>query len=229
MTKKNILTAAVSLSLVACLSIGATLAYFTDTHTKTNVFTTGEVDIVLNDVSPEVDGMVTGDIYNDFENGISGIRYENVIPGDELSKDVSITVMHDTVPTRLAVLVTADAGIYDKPTDVELLQLVDQAMVQQGDFEIAATYYAENFGDKTGTLYIMEGVVDRSTTNQQIQLFKSLKIPTSWNNDYADAAFDIEVTAYAAQADNLSAEDFETMVLEQAKGVADNFEAYGFN
>lgn len=30
MTKKNILTAAVSLSLVACLSIGATLAYFTD-------------------------------------------------------------------------------------------------------------------------------------------------------------------------------------------------------
>lgn len=100
MNKKNILTAAVSLSLVACLSIGATLAYFTDTHTKTNVFTTGEVDIILNDISPEVDGMVSGDPY--INNETSGIRYENVVPGDELSKDVSITVMHDTVPTRLA-------------------------------------------------------------------------------------------------------------------------------
>lgn len=228
MKKKNILTAAVSLSLVAVVGIGATLAYFTDTQTKTNVFTTGEVDIILNDISPEEPGMVTGTPYIDDKT--SGIRYENVVPGDELSKDVSITVMHDTVPTRLAVLVTADAGIYDKPTDVELLQLVDQAMVQQGNFEIAATYYAENFGDKTGTLYIMEGVVERSTTNQQIQLFKSLQIPAeTWNNDYADAAFDIEVTAYAAQADNLSAEDFETMVLEQAKGMADNFDNYGFN
>lgn len=117
-----------------------------------------------------------------------------------------------------------------EPTAEELLQLVDQAMVQQGDFEIATTYYAQTFGDKTGTLYIMDGVVDRSTTNQQIQLFKSLQIPAeTWNNEYADAAFDIEVTAYAAQADNLSAEDFETMVLEQAKGLADNFENYGFN
>ncbi|OUN80312.1 hypothetical protein B5G03_16890, partial [Gemmiger sp. An50] len=45
MKKKNILTAAVSLSLVACLSIGATLAYFTDkSDTMTNVFTTGKVD-----------------------------------------------------------------------------------------------------------------------------------------------------------------------------------------
>ena len=228
MNKKNILTAAVSLSLVACLSIGATLAYFTDIHTKTNVFTTGEVDIILNDFSPEVDGMVSGDHYINDET--SGIRYENVVPGDELSKDVSITVMHDTVPTRLAVLVTADIEIPTKPTAEELLQLVDQAMVQQGDFEIATTYYAQTFGDKTGTLYIMDGVVDRSTTNQQIQLFKSLQIPAeTWNNEYADAAFDIEVTAYAAQADNLSAEDFETMVLEQAKGLADNFENYGFN
>ncbi|OUN86796.1 hypothetical protein B5G03_06100, partial [Gemmiger sp. An50] len=50
MNKKNILTAAVSLSLVACLSIGATLAYFTDkSDTMTNVFTTGKVDMTLID------------------------------------------------------------------------------------------------------------------------------------------------------------------------------------
>lgn len=226
MKKRNLLVAALSLCLVAVIAVGGTLAYFTDqTETAVNAFTTGKVDIVLHDMSPEVDGMVQGQVKPDG----SGIVYDNVLPGDELSKDVFISVVHDSAPTRLAVLVTVENKNTAKPTDVELLNRVDNAILREGKFPILTSYYAEEFQGLTGTLYIMDGIVDTSDKNQIIDLFSSIQIPAEWNNEYADAQFDINVTAYAAQADNLSAEDFEQMVLEQAKGTADHFEEnYGF-
>ena len=43
MKNKRFLTGAISLALVAVVSVGATLAYFTDkTETAENVFTTGK-------------------------------------------------------------------------------------------------------------------------------------------------------------------------------------------
>ena len=43
MKKKNIMTAALSLSLVGVIAVGGTLAYFTDqAETKVNAFTTGK-------------------------------------------------------------------------------------------------------------------------------------------------------------------------------------------
>lgn len=225
MKKKNILTAALSLSLVGVIAVGGTLAYFTDqSETKTNAFTTGKVDIVLHDMSPEVDGMVSGT-----EKPEGGIEYDNIVPGDELSKDVFVSVVHDSAPTRLAVLVTVKNNTgTEKPTDEELLSRVDNAILREGKFSINTTYYAEDFEDLTGTLYIMDGIVDTSDKNQIIDLFSSIQIPSEWNNDYADASFDINVTAYAAQADHMTAEEFEQMALEQAKGTGEHFEAdYG--
>ena len=71
--------------------------------------------------------------------------------------------------------------------------------------------------------------MDTSDKNQIIDLFSSIQIPEEWNNAYADTSFDINVTAFAAQADHITDEQFEQMALEQAKGVVDHFEAdYGF-
>ncbi len=47
MSKKKILTIAISVALVAILVVGASLAYFTDTKEATNVFTIGNVKIEL--------------------------------------------------------------------------------------------------------------------------------------------------------------------------------------
>lgn len=49
MTKKKILTLAMTLSMVAILAIGGTIAYFTDTEDEVNVFTLGNLDITLNE------------------------------------------------------------------------------------------------------------------------------------------------------------------------------------
>lgn len=226
MKKKNLLTVALSACLVGVIAVGGTLAYFTDqAETKVNAFTTGKVDIVLHDMSPKVDGMVSGT-----EKPEGGIEYDNIVPGDELSKDVFVSVIHDSAPTRLAVLVTVENKTgTEKPTDEELLNRVDNAILREGKFPISTTYYAEDFEGLTGTLYIMDGIVDTSDKNQIIDLFSSIQIPSEWGNDYADTSFDINVTAYAAQADHMTAEDFEQMALEQAKGTAEHFEAdYGF-
>lgn len=47
MKKKTILVAAIAVMLVAALVVGGTLAYFTDTDSKTNTFTVGNVSIEL--------------------------------------------------------------------------------------------------------------------------------------------------------------------------------------
>lgn len=226
MKKKNLLTIALSACLVGVIAVGGTLAYFTDqSETKVNAFTTGKVDIVLHDMSPEVDGMVSGT-----EKPEGGIEYDNIVPGDELSKDVFVSVIHDSAPTRLAVLVTVQNKTgTEKPTDEELLDRVQEAITREGKFTIGETYRAQEFEGLTGTLYIMDGIVDTSDKNQIIDLFSSIQIPSEWGNAYADASFDINVTAYAAQADHMTAEEFEQMALEQAKGTDEHFEAdYGF-
>ena len=50
MNKKKLLTIAMVLSMVAILAIGGTIAYFTDTEAAKNVFTVGDIDVVLNEV-----------------------------------------------------------------------------------------------------------------------------------------------------------------------------------
>lgn len=47
MNKRKIILLATALCMVAILAVGGTLAYFTDTDEKTNVFTIGRVDITL--------------------------------------------------------------------------------------------------------------------------------------------------------------------------------------
>lgn len=47
MSKRKILTLAMALSIVAIMAVGATLAYFTDTDSEVNTFTTGKIDIDL--------------------------------------------------------------------------------------------------------------------------------------------------------------------------------------
>ena len=47
MNKRKLLSLALSLSMVAILAVGGTLAYFTDTDAKVNTFTVGNIDIEL--------------------------------------------------------------------------------------------------------------------------------------------------------------------------------------
>lgn len=60
MNKRKILLVASVLMMVAILGFGGTLAYLTDYETATNVFTTGNVDITLNEVFEEKAKLIPG-------------------------------------------------------------------------------------------------------------------------------------------------------------------------
>lgn len=72
-----------AIALVACMALvaiaGASLAYFTDKDEKTNIFTSGKVDITLNEVFDE--------------------DTAQLIPGVDIQKDVTISLSDDSIET----------------------------------------------------------------------------------------------------------------------------------
>ena len=75
--KKKIVAICLVLSLAVVALAGASLAYFTDTDGETNVFTSGKVDITLNEVFDE--------------------ETAQLIPGVDIQKDVTISLSDDSV------------------------------------------------------------------------------------------------------------------------------------
>ena len=75
--KKKILALALVVILAITAVAGATLAYFSDTDEKTNVFFSGKVDITLNEVFDE--------------------ETAQLIPGVDIQKDVTISLSQDSI------------------------------------------------------------------------------------------------------------------------------------
>lgn len=102
--KKKLLAMCLVVALAATAIIGGTLAYFTDTDAKSNVFTTGNVDITLienfgdNDpYTPEKLLPATGSAQNDtLQNGIT----KEVTVKNEGSEDAYVRV-HIAIPSML--------------------------------------------------------------------------------------------------------------------------------
>ena len=76
MTKRKILALALTLCMAAILIVGGTLAYFTDTDRKDNVFTVGNVDITLTEPNWDANGSEDA---------------PEAYPGEALAKDPTVT------------------------------------------------------------------------------------------------------------------------------------------
>ena len=87
MNKKKTIIAAIVLLLVA--AVGGAIAYFTDTETKTNTFTVGNVDITLS----EPNWSTTDSNGNNIPDAA-----ENISPGVSVAKDPTITNSSATAP-----------------------------------------------------------------------------------------------------------------------------------
>ena len=101
MKMKNMLIGGMSLALVACISIGATLAYLSDTTTKVdNTFTfDNAIDIDLKEHPLSAWNEDSG-TWNDtaWEARVVENTYEDILPNDVLQKDPTVKVftMPDT-------------------------------------------------------------------------------------------------------------------------------------
>ena len=89
--KKKIVSLALAVCLIAIAAVG-TLAYFTDKDAKTNTFTTGKVDITLNETFSENDA--------------------KLLPGNDIEKSVKVTNNEEDAFVRLHIAFPADTIYY---------------------------------------------------------------------------------------------------------------------
>ena len=213
MKKRNLLLSLLSLALVAVIGVGATLAYFTDkTETKVNTFTTGKVAISIIDKTEPEEGEVAG---NPNDNGIA---YDEVMPGDVLSKIVGVNTDADSADAYVAIRVTVtdvvapNAG--DAVTTDEIAAQISDIIASRVDSELWAAKELGN-GD---VVYYFKTVVPGGTQN--LILFNNIPIPGSeWNNAYAELSFNVNVQAAAIQADNTDLDLFMGMDWENLEGL----------
>ena len=90
MKMKNLLIGGMSLALVACISVGGTLAYLSDFDgPKTNTFEFANgLDVTLTeDATGNKNGTASSDA--------SGINYTGIVPGVDIAKNVDVTFTSD--------------------------------------------------------------------------------------------------------------------------------------
>lgn len=209
MKKKNLITAAVSLALVAVVGVGATLAYFTDkTETKKNVFSAGKVSINLIDETWDVDGQVKGEYYE--KDGITGIQYEDIMPGDVLSKVVGVETAADSQDAYVAVRVTVTDVVAPNAAGIVLPEEITAQISDIIAAEVDGDLWASRDMGNGDVIYYFKSVVPADTQN--LVLFDKIPLPGSeWNNAYAELSFDVEVQAAAIQAANTDLDLFMGM------------------
>lgn len=82
--RTKLITAAVSLG--ALMTVGGTLAWFTDSETATNVVTTGNVNVKITEALPTKEQQEKGG-FTATANELNGITYEGIEPGTVIPKD----------------------------------------------------------------------------------------------------------------------------------------------
>lgn len=176
MNKKKAMTLVASLGLVACIGVGATLAYFTDSDDALNTITMGHVDIELDEPTFSE---------NNPENKIS-----NVTPGQLITKDPTITVKAGS-----------EASYLRAKIDIKGLSEEDAALIEES-LDINRDLWVQGEDD----YYYLQQAVGKTNVDLKFRLFDHVTIPTKWDNAYANAEFTINVTAEAIQADNFTPE-----------------------
>lgn len=182
--KKKVTAIALAVCILAVAVIGATMAYFTDTDSKTNTFTFGKVDIDLTEDSTDENGAVKGDISTD-----GGITYPGVLPGLVYSKIPTVTVKQDSLPAYVVITATI-------PT------IYDWAGLFNGTFDdVHFNMDTKTVGENT--IYYFYAI-DPVQPGKSVTPFTEVKInPALTQNDVAEK-FDMVINAYAIQTEGFS-------------------------
>lgn len=180
--KKKVTAIALAVCILAVAVIGATMAYFTDTDSKTNTFTFGGVDIELTETSKE-------DEKNNIHAGTEkegGFTYGKVLPGLVYSKVPTVTVVEG--PAWVVVTVTVPT-IYDHADFFN-------GTANESDFVMEKKVVGKN------TIYYFYSTnKDGVATGVTLKLFEQIKINPDLTQDDVKPprSFDVVVNAYGIQ------------------------------
>lgn len=196
--KKKLLISAIAVCLVALIAFGS-LAYFTDSSEVTNVFKATSTD----PDNPDQELFDIDVIEHDPETGDptdEGITYEDIAPGDVLSKDP--TVENNGVYgayVRVSVTVT-EASAWAAICEKWDLDLEDIFGGYNADFERKDIIADEDADTLTYVYYLNKELA----AGESACLFETVTIPACLDNDdmASIADFDLTVSADAIQSAN---------------------------
>ena len=198
--------------LLESMSVGATLAYLTSTDTVQNTFTTGKVEITLDEAVVVPDG---NENYVEVPptDGIAPQRTDSneytMYPGGRYKKDPTIHVTADSEDCYVAAVVelhTVDAlngllpagegeyanfigfsklvkgGIFDE--EFTSTEIVDGALVvKNANWKLVQFKAESSEGQYTRKFHIFKlGVVKDDATEKDFKLFDHIEIPENWNS-----------------------------------------------
>lgn len=169
-TKKKILSIALAASLAAVAVVGSSLAYFTDTDEKDNVYTIGNVDIVLSEPGWDATGEDEA---------------QDMYPGEAVAKDPTVTNVGAN-PCFVRVKVEGLGDDFTYRTKFQDNKLGDGWSYNAEDEYF---YYAKILGTATLPDY----------SSQTTPLFDQIVLNTNVENGNGEAGH-IVVTAEAVQA-----------------------------
>lgn len=182
MNKRKILLLVAMLSMVAILGVGGTLAYFTAEDAATNTFTVGNVEIELTEPNWTASGSEDA---------------PEVYPGEALAKDPTVTNTGKN-PCFVRVKVEGldclgNAGMIIYRTGFEDNKLGENWVLHTDGY----FYYTKVLATKAAA-----GVdeYNKELTYVTTPLFEQIVIPTALTNGDGVTKYDIDVTAYAVQA-----------------------------
>lgn len=202
MNKRKLVLMLASVALIATVGVGATLAYFTDSTELFNKVETGYVDITISEnrvtVNPETEEITREVIYDDnvSREGYA-LKFEDVMPGQTLDKDPTISLKNDsqTAYVRVKLIVDVPDGVevdedFAGQLD-DLYDVIQSSMVASGNWAYNSVEEA---------LYYQYIVDDETAAN----LFKTVTIPTGWDNSAANQTFNITIKAEGIQSEYLT-------------------------
>lgn len=187
--KKKILSVALAASLAAVAVVSSSLAYFTDTDQKDNVFTVGNVDITLTEEKWDAD-----------------LNNKDLIPGKTIPKDPTITVDADSETAYTFMKVELSDDFVDLLTAYATAEgIEDPAQVIDDWFVSEVQPKVMEMGDN----YVILGVLSPKAAGESVTYFDEVTIPAAVTQEMikADGVYTIDITAYAIQAEGFYNEE----------------------
>ena len=203
MNKKKTIIAAVV--LLAVLVVGGAIAYFTDTDTKTNTFTIGNVDITLTE-----DGW---DALEDANNNNIPDVAEDMMPGESVTKDPTINNVSTKNPafvfakvevpcTTIVAPATTSEEIFTYTPNAGWTELSTAAVACTSGGTATHVYYYGTGGTLTALAKAADASTPTSTTNP---VFSSVTLrSTLKGNEGLNGNKNIVVTGYGIQTEGLT-------------------------
>ena len=206
MKKRSLVTLALSLSAVAVIGLGSTLAYFNkDTNTVSNTFTVGQGyganDLKLDEAALKETQTGINWEADPLKPRVEGNKYENLMPNSQIAKDPTVhlsTTVNSYVFVRISGIDEAKAaGLKIKNPESCKLTQEWKSVEPEGEYD---------------GYYVYKGETDDAlvTTNVESALFEYMYVDAAMMDDQGDLdalkGIKIDIQAAAVQADGIDAD-----------------------